>query len=1046
MENQSMKQSRIVIMLYVMAIAVIMISAMAEDVLAGMDSVQTLEIDEGWNFVSFNVLPADSSVEGVFGSNLGKINVIRTMEAGTELRWDSDDHTLTELRFDHSYYIHADEGFMLRLVGQSAMPLAVELHHVDDSYTNYIGNPYKRQMPLEKAFNSILDKVLIIKDSKGKFYIPDLIDQIGSLQPGMGYEIAVSEDLKFTYPPWTPNTPAIDYPVIEVDHDNIDTMEPRFNVTQLLPDLIVEDITVEPETPFELGPTRITYTVKNIGETIARPTYYSRVRIYNVNGTEFSYLYMHDMALRPGQSLEIVALDADNESMRHGAYTIEAGVDIWNHVRESNEYNNNVSEPLTISDNESIVWKHETFYMGVGECRRLMKFTGATYADNVIKLKEMGLGEVYEVGYDDEGYATLFLDGSDFTFRYIEGTDYMELVDVLPECENPPAPIVTDIYGYTNHDSGVIDFSASTYRPGSGTVLIVKYEVNAPGYNNSNLTHQVIGYAYEEPWIVSWDTHNWSGEAYVRANAYAQGIGWGDYRTEGPFTVNNSKPDLTITDIWVENRTGVPPSYMYYVRVKNIGNAPSGSARLRTWLNPAQPEHHGDDTYECFSGVLGGVPSLEPGEEYDYNGYFNPVIFQRVDITAYVDYLSDVDELDEDNNQRYEEFNLLPVVNQSECPNACLDGTCFGHDTDVMAYDIEWSPENPIAGDVFTYSTKTRNVGEYTQEDFYNRVYINNTLLATYWIESLAPGQIHTYTNQTGIFYPGTYEIKLMVDYYDHIDEDNEENNELAEHIIVVEEDEVTDVMAFNINWSPYYPVPGENVTFAFTVKNTGETFIDHFGTSVMFTHNSSGHGVGFGMVFDTYDLAPGESYTKEMSTFFDETGNYSVTMHADNTDQLIEVDENNNWRIGNITVLDGNTRCNDSDGIDYYTYGIVTYTTVNGTFHNYDRCSPYNPRWVIEQVCDGHQPSSVGHMCEDTCFEGRCIDSLSCYDSDGDLDYNTTGVVYGIFEQDGHPAVYEIHDECSQNWVHEMYCDGITPRMEGNHYCQDGCVNGACI
>ena len=73
----------------------------------------------------------------------------------------------------------------------------------------------------------------------------------------------------------------------------------------------------------------------------------------------------------------------------------------------------------------------------------------------------------------------------------------------------------------------------------------------------------------------------------------------------------------------------------------------------------------------------------------------------------------------------------------------------------------------------------------------------------------------------------------------------------------------------------------------------------------------------------------------------------------------------------------------------------------------------------------------------------GMSPHTSSCYDSDGGLNYQSSGQVTG-YDASGHPYLYT--DQCSPNrmTLSERYCEGVSPAVQ-RYSCPYGCANDKC-
>lgn len=148
---------------------------------------------------------------------------------------------------------------------------------------------------------------------------------------------------------------------------------------------------------------------------------------------------------------------------------------------------------------------------------------------------------------------------------------------------------------------------------------------------------------------------------------------------DGACLEEGTKPDLTVSSISIgpEPGEGVPGDitpnvgdvWRYYVQIKNIGNvAVSTEFRTQTSIDPPQIQgingkKPGDDPdfyYATYTGANFPIPSLEPGEEYEYIDYLTFKTSGNVDIKVETDAGGDVDESNEYNNDLSYAFYVYP--------------------------------------------------------------------------------------------------------------------------------------------------------------------------------------------------------------------------------------------------------------------------------------------------------------------------------------------------------------------------------------------------
>lgn len=169
---------------------------------------QDIEINPGWNWISFNRLPKDRSLKSVFGESLAKTTLVRTYKGNTQYDYANEPAYITSnslpletIEFEMGYLVGAKEPFTLRVWGDAFMgPLVKELKAgAVPGFYSYIGYPHQSASPANVYFASIQDKISLLKGRDG-FWVPGVTTDTFILRPGQGYQIYVTEDVTFISP------------------------------------------------------------------------------------------------------------------------------------------------------------------------------------------------------------------------------------------------------------------------------------------------------------------------------------------------------------------------------------------------------------------------------------------------------------------------------------------------------------------------------------------------------------------------------------------------------------------------------------------------------------------------------------------------------------------------------------------------------------------------------------------------------------------------------------------------------------------------------
>lgn len=144
------------------------------------------------------------------------------------------------------------------------------------------------------------------------------------------------------------------------------------------------------------------------------------------------------------------------------------------------------------------------------------------------------------------------------------------------------------------------------------------------------------------------------------------------------------------------------------------------------------------------------------------------------------------------------------------------------------------------------------------------------------------------------------------------------------------------------------------------------------------------------------------------------------------------------------------NYGCVDNDGgIEY----SVTGQTINFTTIINDACGSGQSRgeadYLYESYCDTQNNIRIGaHHCSAGCWKGQCLDDFVCTDSDGGIDYYTTGIVSkGSFSSTDYCGA----QYTTGQYIIEQYCNISAKSVfdisaQKPYFCTGGCINGACI
>jgi len=161
---------------------------------------------EGWNLISFPVIPADPRISEVLASVAGLYSVVMGYDGGGLSYYPSlpdEFNTLRLLDPYHGYWIKMESKGVLVISGYPATsqtPLALK------PGWNLVGYLTPRALPVADALASIegqYDVVLGYEGGALSFYpdLPDEFNTLAAMRPGYGYWVRMKDWGILVYPP-----------------------------------------------------------------------------------------------------------------------------------------------------------------------------------------------------------------------------------------------------------------------------------------------------------------------------------------------------------------------------------------------------------------------------------------------------------------------------------------------------------------------------------------------------------------------------------------------------------------------------------------------------------------------------------------------------------------------------------------------------------------------------------------------------------------------------------------------------------------------------
>ena len=146
-------------------------------------TTQTISLQKGWNLISTNVTPTDSSIASIFAGL--DVEEIKTMDAFWRKGQNSYFNSLKTITTAQGYLIYMNSATTLSIIGT---PIVIRnSQFIIDSSWQLIGCPYQSSTPLSSLFDA--STVSIIKNFDGFWMPTGTINSIQNLDSGKAYFI-----------------------------------------------------------------------------------------------------------------------------------------------------------------------------------------------------------------------------------------------------------------------------------------------------------------------------------------------------------------------------------------------------------------------------------------------------------------------------------------------------------------------------------------------------------------------------------------------------------------------------------------------------------------------------------------------------------------------------------------------------------------------------------------------------------------------------------------------------------------------------------------
>jgi len=155
-------------------------------------ALSTIELEKGWNFISFNNEVAYKTIDSVFCEVMNSVEIIKTQDDCYVSSNQSHLNSLKHVEIGQGYLVKMSEPAVLNVDGSMINPSGqtTALH----KGWNLIGIPYYEPINIAKGLSSISDTIEKVLSFDG-FYKTDYeLNSLETLEPNKGYFIHVGSD------------------------------------------------------------------------------------------------------------------------------------------------------------------------------------------------------------------------------------------------------------------------------------------------------------------------------------------------------------------------------------------------------------------------------------------------------------------------------------------------------------------------------------------------------------------------------------------------------------------------------------------------------------------------------------------------------------------------------------------------------------------------------------------------------------------------------------------------------------------------------------
>ena len=147
--------------------------------LENVEKTQTIQLKKGWNLMSINVHPSDSSIATLFSGM--QVEIVKDNDGFWKKSKEDELQSLMSITAGKGYLVYMNEDGSLLFSGKPMTNITIP----KQSGWNLIGTPFQTETPIESVFDANNCEMLINLD--GKWQPAGTNNSLHNLKPGEGY-------------------------------------------------------------------------------------------------------------------------------------------------------------------------------------------------------------------------------------------------------------------------------------------------------------------------------------------------------------------------------------------------------------------------------------------------------------------------------------------------------------------------------------------------------------------------------------------------------------------------------------------------------------------------------------------------------------------------------------------------------------------------------------------------------------------------------------------------------------------------------------------